>query len=135
MELKVELEKLKSHLQDSDTEAFKKQLKVLKDQFTSESDSAEMEEFIDKMVQENMVERDHAFEEIKLRAELILNKEIIPFSYIAKNYFKKSKSWIYQRLNGNSINGKPVDFTQEEINTFNFAIQDISKRLSTISIA
>ena len=135
MELKVELEKLKSHLQNSDTEAFKKQLKVLKDNFTSESNLNEMDEFIDEMVHENMAERDRAFDEIKLRAELILNKEIIPFSYIARNYFKKSKSWIYQRLNGNSINGKSVDFTPNEIETFNFAIQDISKRLGSISIA
>ena len=135
MELKVELEQLKSHFENSDTESFKKQLKAVRDNFTSESDIMEMEVFIEKMVQENMEERDRAFEEIKLRAELILNKEIIPFSYIARNYFKRSKSWIYQRLNGNSINGKRVDFTPEEINTFNFAIQDISKKLGSISIA
>jgi len=30
--------------------------------------------------------------------------------------------------------GKPVDFTPEEINTFNFAIQDISKRLRAANI-
>ena len=135
MELNVELEKLRNFFQNSDTSAFKTQLKLLKDHFTTESDISTMDEYIDKMVAEEMAERDRAFDEIKLRAELILHKEIIPFSYIAQTYFKKSKSWIYQRLNGNAINGKPVDFTQEEINTFNFAIQDISKRLGSIRIA
>ena len=49
-------------------------------------------------------------------------------------YFKKSKSWLYQRLNRNNINGKPVKFTKNEIETFNFAIQDISKKLGSTSI-
>jgi len=135
MELRAELEKLRTFFQNSDTRAFKTQLKLLKDNFSSESDISEMDEYIDKMIAEEMVECDRAFNELKLKAELILNKDIIPFSYIAKKYFKKSKSWIYQRINGNSINGKLVDFTSEEVNTFNFAIQDISKRLGSMSVA
>ena len=134
MELINELEKLKTLFQNHNTNEFKKQLTLLKDNFTSETDAKQIDVFIDKMVKEEMAERDRSFNDIKLQTELILNKEIIPFSYIAKNYFKRSKSWLYQRLNGNNINGKPVKFTENEIETFNFAIQDISRKLGAISI-
>jgi hypothetical protein len=134
MKLNKELEKLKSIFQSHNTSEFKKQVEILKHNFTSENEIKKMDEFIDAMVNEEMEERCRAFEEIKLQAELILNKEIIPFSYIAENYFKKSKAWLYHRLNGNNINGKPVHFTPEEIKTFNFALQDISKKLGSISI-
>jgi hypothetical protein len=55
-------------------------------------------------------------------------------SYIARNYFKKSKNWIYQRVNGYQVNGKTSRFTDSEIEKFNFALQDISKRLGSIAI-
>ena len=135
MELKNELNKLKSLFQNYRTNEFKKQVNLLKDNFTSETDIKQMNEFIEALVHEEMKERDIAFNEIKLRADLILNKEIIPFSYIAKNYFKKSKAWLYQRLNGNNVNGKPVQFTTEEIQIFNTALQDISKKLGSVGMA
>jgi hypothetical protein len=72
-------------------------------------------------------------EEIKLRVFLIENKEIIPISYIARNYFMKSKDWMYQRINGNKVNGKPAKFSPSEIKTFHLAIQDIGKKLGSIA--
>ena len=35
---------------------------------------------------------------------------------------------LYQRLNGNLVNGKPARFTPDELQTFNNALQDISKK-------
>ena len=134
MELLNELEKLQSFFQTQNTKEFKKQIERLKNHFTSETDVKQMDAFIENMIKVEMTERDRVFNEIKLQAELLINKEIIPFSYIAKNYFKKSKSWLYQRLNGNNINGRPVHFTEKEIEIFNFAIQDISKQLGSIRI-
>ena len=32
--------------------------------------------------------------------------DAISMSYIAKNYFGKTKTWLYQRLNGNKVNGR-----------------------------
>ena len=134
MELINELEKLKPIFQSHNTSEFKKQVDFLRCNFTSKTDVEQMEEFIDKMVKEEMEEREHVFNDIKLQANLILNKEIIPFSYIAKNYFSKSKAWLYQRLNGNNINGKQAKFTEKEVEVFNFAIQDISRKLGSITI-
>ena len=32
--------------------------------------------------------------------------KLIPMSYIAKHYFGKSASWLYQRINGNKVGGR-----------------------------
>jgi hypothetical protein len=135
MELNHELEALKIFFNTIDTDKFKAQYKLLKDNFTTESDIQKIENFIDSLVNEQMEERDKAFNDLKLRVKLIENREIIPFSYIAKNYFKKSKAWLYQRINGNKINGKPVQFTSQEVEILNIALQDIGKKIGSINIA
>lgn len=40
--------------------------------------------------------------------------EIINLSAVAKHCFGKSRTWLYQRINGNKVNGKPVYFTRAE---------------------
>jgi hypothetical protein len=60
--------------------------------------------------------------------------KVVSLSYIAKNYFNRTRQWLYQKINGNIVNGRPVKFTQEEIDTLNFAIHDISRKLSSITI-
>lgn len=71
----------------------------------------------------------------RIRAELGDSLNILPLSHIAEHYFKKSRQWLYQRINGNIVNGKPVQFTDEEIETLNFALQDISKKIGSIRVA
>lgn len=59
-------------------------------------------------------------------------EDILPFmslAYISKRYFGKSRQWLYQRINGSSVNGKAARFTQEEIGILNDAFQDMGKRL------
>ncbi len=65
-------------------------------------------------------------------------KEILPIvsvSYIAKTYFNRSASWFYQRLNGNFVHGKQVVFTSNEIDTLNYAFEDIAKKLGTFRVS
>jgi hypothetical protein len=68
--------------------------------------------------------------------ELILKeklKEILPVisvSYLAKNYFKKTPQWFYQRLNGNNVNGKEAHFTSNELKTLSSALKEIGQKLS-----
>ena len=61
--------------------------------------------------------------------------EAISFSYIAKKYFGKSRGWLMQKVNGNTVNGKQAAFTDEERKKFREALQDISKQLSTAALA
>lgn len=69
--------------------------------------------------------------------ELVLKKKleevlpIISVSYLAKNYFKKTPQWFYQRLNGNSVNGKEAHFTHNELEILSIALKEIGQKLST----
>lgn len=56
--------------------------------------------------------------------------QVINMSYIAKHYFGKSRTWLYQRINGNIVNGKPVFFTIAERRQLQEALHDIGKKLS-----
>ena len=65
-------------------------------------------------------------------------KEILPvisLSFVAKEYFGKTKEWLYQRINGNIVNGKPAKFTDEEKMTLNLALKDIAEKLMKISVS
>ena len=61
--------------------------------------------------------------------------DMVSMAYIAKTYFKKSRSWLAHKLNGNIVNGKPSQFTDEELNTLRFALNDMSDKLNSMSIA
>lgn len=61
--------------------------------------------------------------------------KLIPMSYIAKHYFGKSASWLYQRINGNKVDGRVYTLNAEQKATFNRALQEIAKRISSFSIA
>lgn len=73
----------------------------------------------------------------KLNVKNALNEvsDFISLSYVAEKYFGKTKSWLYQRINENIVNGKPAKFTEEEIETLNYALQDLSKKIGSVRIA
>ena len=72
-------------------------------------------------------------EETILKDNLGELPDIISFSYIAKKYFGKSRNWLYQRINGYTVNGKPAKFTQNEFQTFLNALEDISNTIKNTS--
>ena len=74
-------------------------------------------------------------EEAILRDKLGELPEAISFSYIAKKYFGKSRNWLYQRINGNVVNGKPCRFTAEELDRFNHALKDISQKIGSLRLS
>ncbi len=59
--------------------------------------------------------------------------KIVSMSYLAKKYFGKTRSWLAQRLNENTVNGKRTKFTDNEIETMRYALTDISKTIGSIS--
>ena len=60
--------------------------------------------------------------------------EVLSLSYIARNYFNKSRQWLNQRINGGIVNGKPAKFTDEQLRIFNGALHDISNKIGSVSI-
>jgi len=57
----------------------------------------------------------------------------ISLVYIAKTYFNKTDTWLYQRVNGNTVNGKPASFSPAELETMKFALNDLSHKLGSLS--
>lgn len=60
-------------------------------------------------------------------------QDVISLSYIAKQYFNKDRSWLYQRINGTLVNGKPAAFTEQELTILADSLKNIGLKLSDIS--
>lgn len=60
-------------------------------------------------------------------------QDIVSLSYIAKRYFNKDRSWLYQRINGTLVNGKPAAFTEQELTILADSLKNIGLKLSDIS--
>jgi len=134
MNIQEELNKLKP-LTKMDNEAFEKQINFLYENFCSEAEKETITNFIMSELNESGKEMDRFIEEAKIKMQLFEVSEIVSLSYIAKRYFNKTRNWLYQKINGSAVNGKPARFTEEEINTLNFALQDISKKISSTVIS
>lgn len=77
-------------------------------------------------IDEDIKETDSLIREARLRKILGKVYEAVSWSYIAKTYFGKSRSWLNQRLNNFMVNGKEAQFTSEELNQLQKALMDLS---------
>lgn len=75
-----------------------------------------------------------AAEELIMTTTLGEIAKAVSLSYIATTYFGKSRSWLYQRLNGHKVNGRQAQFSPEEKKQFAFALKDLSIRLHETSL-
>lgn len=133
MALKEELQALKPLL-GTDSPEFYSRVKEIAAKFKSDEDKKTIADFVSNQLQ-SIDDKLDVIEESAIKLQLQEVAEIVSLSYLAKKYFNKSRSWLYQRLNGNTVNGKPARFTQEELQTFNNALQDISKKIGSLSIS
>ncbi len=58
---------------------------------------------------------------------------MVSVAYIAKKYFGKTRQWLYQRLNGNIVHGRPAQFTEDERIRLKEALLDISEHITKTS--
>lgn len=54
-------------------------------------------------------------------------------AYIAERFFGKSGSWFSQKLNNNIKNGKPCEFTPDELKTLRNALYTISLEIQELA--
>jgi hypothetical protein len=90
--------------------------------------------FAAAMVEAARQSADHA-EELTLREQL---NEVLPavsLAYISKTYFGRTRQWLYQRINGSVVNGKPARLSDEERIILESAFKDISSKLSSLHVA
>lgn len=71
-----------------------------------------------------------------LNKALFLEREdltrVINGAYIAERFFGKSGSWFSQKINNNVKNGKPCDFTTDELMILSNALHTLSIELADL---
>lgn len=130
-ELKQELELLKQEL---GTPAFDERLDKLQGRYTSDEDKALIDDYVLQMLDNIGGELQEVDKELDTIQAIKGISDMISFKYIAETYFKKSKAWFSQRLNGNVVHGKVCRFNEDELKTLRFALQDISRKIGSLSI-
>jgi hypothetical protein len=71
--------------------------------------------------------------EISVLEQLEGMEEFINLANISRTYFGKTRSWIYQRLHGYPVHGKPAAFTVEEKKKLAGAFLSLSDNLKTVA--
>ena len=107
--------------------------------------SALMELMNEKELESLTVRVEHDFERMReeekdIQKTLTIRQQLEPIlpyisvSSLAKDYFGKSTSWFYQRLNGNIVHGKTATFTDKELNILKDALKDVASKLNKVTI-
>ena len=59
---------------------------------------------------------------------------LLPLSYIANHYFKKSAAWLSQRINGTPVRGKVYTLNSEQKHIFNQAVREIGQKIGSFQL-
>ena len=133
--LERELQKLKNYYDTNNEVEFKRQADYINDTFTSEIEQEQISSFALSLFKELNVRTDDFIADLNIRLKLGEVMQIVSMAYIAKNYFNRTRHWLYQKVNGSTKNGKSAHFTSEELNTLDFALKDISRKIGSVNIA
>lgn len=60
--------------------------------------------------------------------------ELVNLSAVATHCFGKSRAWLYQRINGNKVNGKPAYLTRAERKQLDEFLHNLGKELLTVKL-
>ena len=102
-------------------------------------DSPEVRRLVSEMAHRQMDVVENNLNEI---AQEVLRSQIddtayklIPWSYIAKEYFGKSVSWLTQRVNGYPVRGKVYTLNTQQKETLNRAWKEIGSFIGSYRFA
>lgn len=125
---------LKSGAPDAE-EQYQRLFLQINEKYTSPEEMKMINDFIINGLASIEQEAAELAEHIRLYSQIAPYKDIIPLSYIARTYFGKSASWLSQRINGTRVRDKVYTLSKEDVAIFNHALQDISKKLGSLSIS
>lgn len=130
--MKKELEDL---LKLAGTKQFDKQLDLLYEKYKDRPGyKDEVADFLQEKINISAKKIEKIENAINVKKQLDEVSEMLSLSYIARTYFGKTRSWLHQRINGNVVNGKKSKFSDVELQQFQDAIKDMSKKLDSLSI-
>ena len=135
MKLADKLNELNAVIINSDLDNFQKITDELYGSASNDKEKKMITKFIENSLLSNFENIEAEFNLLKTKAKLLEIDNIVSYSYIAKNYFHKSNEWLYQRIRGYNVNGKEAKFSKEELDTLNFAMQDISRKIGSVTFS
>lgn len=114
-----------------DPAAFEKESNALAERVKK---NKKLKEEIHREFRESLDRKGEDIKELEVKVQLHAIADMINMSYIAKTYFGKSRQWLNHRVNGAVVNGKPAKFTADQVEKLNTALQDISKKIGSVSV-
>lgn len=138
MALKEELKKLHDIAHSGTSDAMDRYTVLMTEitqKYTSQEYADMIADFLINGYKELSAEAEELNTYISLKQQIAPYTEIIPLAYIAKKYFGKSTSWLSQRINGSKVRGRVYTLNKKDIETFNYALRDISEKLGSLSIS
>ena len=69
-------------------------------------------------------------EQITMRQRLADIQFIVNWAEMSEEYFSRTRHWIYQKMGGNIVNGKPAEFSEEEKQQLKNALYDVARRIT-----
>ena len=103
------------------------------------TDSPEQRKLVDGMVGRVLEQVDANLQEIgqEILRDRMDDKayKLIPWKYVAEEYFGKSAAWLSQRINGTPVRGKVYTLNAEQKETLNRALSEIARYIGSYRFA
>lgn len=103
-----------------------------------ELNGTEVQERMKPVIERQLKKAREEYEEIQtdvLRSQMDENTyKLIPWKYIAEEYFGKSAAWLSQRINGTPVRGKVYTLNDEQKTILNRALAEIGKFIGSYRI-
>ena len=126
MDIKQLMQQMSNSLTEQEEKRIEEEIKLQFSLLSDEGKKAVQKDFLEGL-DEKLEEADKLIKKIDIALEISEISKYISLSKVASDYFGKSKEWLYQRIKGYTVNGKPATFTDEERRKFSFALQNISR--------
>ncbi len=114
-----------------------KEFETKVDNFLANKSEVEKDAFSEYFIEistQKMQQYKDTSDEISVLKQLDGIEEYINLSKLSQSYFGKTKSWIYQRLHGYMVHGKPAKFTDTEKKTLSEALLNLSENLRNVAL-
>ena len=131
-EIKEEVDDLILSGRDLSPEVFRKNVKSYWEG-KSEKEEKEISEYLAEVHISQLKQAIEVTNNLIFLKQLEAIEEYINFSKIARFYFGKTRGWLYQRLHGYFVHGKPAQFTPEEKKRFSEALLDLSDNIKSVA--
>lgn len=99
----------------------------------NEEEKREFQKAFVRSAKEECRKADELYNDISIKLKLEKIIDVISMSYIAEHYFKKSRSWLSQRINCHAVNGAPVSFNKVELKILSHALEEIGDKVKEVA--